>query len=225
MNLYIKLGLGAVLGLLIGIGGTLFTVKTTIENQPEPAFHEHADFAMYLNGERVDFSLDEFMSVTPCKVVQAPFGVAIAQAHGATQDSLKDDVHLHDNIGNVVHVHAEGIDWADFFTSIGMSFTGTTFQDHLGNITTNDEENAFRFFVNGEEVDMIDELEIRNNDKVLISYGPRDRVYEDFAFELASISNDACYYSEECLHRGDAPYESCGVTIQPSWLETFLRLK
>lgn len=224
---YLTLVAAFLIGGLVSGWGMLHSVKTTIENKPEPAFHEHADFAMYLLGERFDFSKDEFMSVTPCKIVQEPslFGIPAALAHGSTRESLKDDVHLHDNIGGVVHSHKEGIDWSDFFVSIGMEFTDTTFTDHEGAITKNTDENTFRFFLNGQEVLTISDVEIRDNDKVLISYGPKDRVEKDFARELASISNDACYYSETCLHRGDAPYESCGNTApEKSFIESYLNL-
>ena len=212
---------GAILGSLL----MLNQVKRTIDNQPIPAFHEHADFAMYLNGDLVDFTKDEFMSVTPCKVVQTRFGIPIAQAHGKNRESLKDDVHLHDNIGGVVHSHLEGIDWSDFFVSIGMSFDDKSFADDQGNVFVNNETHEFRFFVNGVEVEMIAEREIRDNDKVLISYGLIGRSVDDFATELVSITNDACFYSETCLHRGGAPYESCGQgEPDKNFIERYLNL-
>lgn len=212
-------------GVLFGSMFMLNQAKRTIENQPQPAFHEHADFAMYLNGDLFDFSKDEFMSVTPCKVAQTQFGISVAHAHGGDRDTVKEFVHLHDNIGGVVHAHKEGIDWSDFFVSLGMSFDDKSFSDDQGNTYINNGTSEFRFFVNGVEVETIAQREIRDNDKVLISYGRINRDETDFAFELASITNDACFYSETCLHRGGAPYESCGGgEPEQNFIERYLDL-
>lgn len=205
-----KIVLGLLIGAVIGIGGLSLYLKTEISNIPEPGFHEHADFAVYLNGEKFDFSLDQYQSVTPCKVVDSglPF-IDIAFAHEGAED--EGSIDLHDNIGTTVHMHEEGVTWHDFFESIQMEFEDNLFVDDQGNRYEEDEEHSFRLFVNNEEVETLEDREIRDLDKVLITYGLIDRSDEELALELVSITDDACYYSETCSYRGIPPYESCGV--------------
>ncbi len=195
---------------LIGItfGGLLALkhVKSAISAQPEPSFHEHADFALFLNGEKFDFTKGEYMSTKPC-VAQAHTWLPIAYAHGG---DLEDSVHLHDGIGGVVHMHRENVSWHDFFESLKMEFEDTIFIDDEGNQYRVDEKNEFRFLKNGEEIESLEDTEIRDLDRILISYGPKNRELSELYAEYGQISNNACYYSESCLHRGSAPLESCG---------------
>ena len=205
-----KTAIGLVLGLIIGAAGLALYLKNEISIIPEPAFHEHADIAVYLNGEKFDFSLDQYKSVTPCKVVDSglPF-IDVALAHGGLEAG--DAIDLHDNIGTTVHLHEAGIAWHDFFESIQMEFADNFFVDDQGNRYEEDEERSFRLFVNNEEVETLADREIRDLDRVLISYGLIDRSDEEIALELTSITDDACYYSETCSHRGLPAYEACGV--------------
>ena len=193
-------------GLVLGGLFTLQKVKNAITNQPEPYFHEHADFALFLNGEKFDFTKGEYMSTKPC-IAKASSWVPVAYAHGS---DLDDAVHLHDGIGGVVHMHRENVSWHDFFESLKMDFEDTIFIDDEGNQYREDDNNEFRFIKNGEEVETLQDVEIRDLDRVLISYGPKDRAYSELLVEYGQITNDACYYSDACLHRGSAPLESCG---------------
>lgn len=197
-----------VLGAAVGASATFTYARNTIANRPQPAFHEHADFALFLSGKRFDFSRDEFMSNKPC-VLQTRFGwIRAASAHGF---NLDESVHLHDNNGSIVHVHREGITWHDFFESLRLGFENDFFADREGNQYKNDESNAFVFLVNGTNVDDLADREIREGDQVLISYGRRDRDAAEIAAEDGQVSNDACFLSGTCKHRGFAPAESCGA--------------
>lgn len=73
---------------------------------PATAPHHHANFAVFINGQQVDFSSPRLMSIQPCTDDQH-----------ISSDPL-DNVHLHDQVGNVVHVHAERITWNHLFESI-----------------------------------------------------------------------------------------------------------
>ncbi len=76
-----------------------------ISTVPENPVHLHANFAVVLNDVPVDFSKPSYMTIQPC-------GDTV---HGA---SKKDLVHLHDQVGNVVHVHGAGVTWQDLFDSV-----------------------------------------------------------------------------------------------------------
>jgi len=197
----------ALVFLVVGVSSTLLTVRSNVENIAEPAFHEHADFALFLNGERFDFSLDEFMSITPC-TAKANFLIPVAQAHGLELDEAID---LHDRDGNTVHVHQPGVAWHDFFESLKMGFENNLFVDAEGVQYKSDDAHEFRFIVNGERVDTLADREIRNLDQVLISYGSKDEDPDILQIQYAQVTNNACLFSGACSHRGVAPVESCGA--------------
>lgn len=71
--------------------------------------HYHAGFIVYKDGERVDFSESKYMSVKPCEIVpDEPSPLEIQMDKG----------HLHENVGDVVHVHTEGAKWGDLFANL-----------------------------------------------------------------------------------------------------------
>lgn len=70
--------------------------------------HFHAGFVVWENGKALDFSDDKYMHVAPCAI------------GGGEHDfsDVKERVHLHNNIGNVAHVHDEGVTWRNLFESL-----------------------------------------------------------------------------------------------------------
>lgn len=69
---------------------------------PDPN-HTHADFAVFVDGTRFDFSQDKYMS---------------------TEEHPKHPhLHMHDGNGNVMHRHKPGLTIADFFQSIKVTMT------------------------------------------------------------------------------------------------------
>jgi|GEM_PF-3569173 len=80
---------------------------------PPKGIHFHSNFDVYIDGQKLDLSGDEFMTEPA-----ACYGVP-----GGSEENLGDFVHLHYNVGDVVHVHAEGITWRIFLETLGFSFT------------------------------------------------------------------------------------------------------
>lgn len=74
------------------------------EQNPDPN-HTHADFAVWVEGEKVDFSREEFMS-----------------GYEDDHNHLHDYLHLHDHIGHVVHRHKPGETLQSFFDSLSYVF-------------------------------------------------------------------------------------------------------
>lgn len=195
--------------LLIGAAAALLFVKAKVAAIPEPAFHEHADFALFLDGVRFDFARPEFMSNKPCVITDASWFVPAALAHG---NDLEDAVHLHDGDGSVIHVHRENVTMHDFFESLNMVFEDGSFTDNEGGVYKDNDLRSFRYFVNGEEVESIQDYVIRNQDQILITYGLQNRDQAGILAEIGQISNRACLFSGTCSHRGLAPIESCGAS-------------
>lgn len=73
--------------------------------------HYHAGFVFFDNGKKVDFSDIKYMTINPCKL-------KTSEAR-APQDLQNEKAHLHDKVGDVVHVEAEGAKWEDLFSNIG----------------------------------------------------------------------------------------------------------
>jgi len=82
---------------------------------PSPAakIHYHAGFLVYVDGVLADFSNIDYMNVDYCSnphKTETQAEIQIGKAH------------LHDNVGDVVHVHRPGAVWGDLFTNIRYTF-------------------------------------------------------------------------------------------------------
>lgn len=127
--------------------------------------HFHANFAVFLNGERIDFSLDTYsQDLAGCKIGEKMYAV--------------DRVHLHENNPDTIHVHHDGVTWGDFFANNNMLFNNRTFILDDGSIYSNNEKDTLRFILNGEEVQNPFNNLINSEDQLLISY------WEESADEL-----------------------------------------
>ncbi|MBI4137029.1 hypothetical protein HY469_03110 [Candidatus Roizmanbacteria bacterium] len=69
--------------------------------------HYHAGFIVYEQDTPVDFTDLKYMHVEPC---------GVEEEH--EEDEQEEKAHLHDGIGNVVHVHRNDAYWRDLFTNI-----------------------------------------------------------------------------------------------------------
>lgn len=193
-------------GLVLGFGILYVGVQSEVGTS-EGDFHEHADFAVVVDGVKLDFSGAKYMHAEPCAVE----GLKIfpeALAHGSSLE-LSDKVHMHNFNGNVVHVHEEGITWHDFFDSLGLDIADRITQEGkmLGS-----EGGQVTFVLNGEQKDStVLDLEIRDGNALLVSYGKLDGVDTRLALESGQfLTHDACISSGTCPSRGAAPVESCG---------------
>ena len=160
--------------------------------------HEHANFAVYLNGKKLDFSLAKYQS-----------DEVDVNDPNHDHDSHEHDpyTHLHDGVGNVIHKHKAGVTMGYFLGTLGMELTNTCFTDDNGTAYCNGDGNSLKFFLNGNRVQSLADYELTDLDQILISYGPLvDSALEQ---QLASITDDACVYSELCPERGEAPTENC----------------
>ena len=200
-------------GIILGVLGTALAIRQGLFDPPPSEFHEHAEFALFLNGERFDFSKDEFMTVEPCEIGETGW-IPSARAH-VGEEGLKSGVDLHNNVGHIIHLHREGITVRNFFNSLDMQFEDGWFVDRNGKETKDDAKNSFRAFRNGREVKDAPNLEMRDLDQLLVTYGPRNRNQTSIDAEMASLTNTACIYSNKCPHRGTAPAEDCGEANEP----------
>ncbi len=177
---------------IMAIGFTLlfifFTRLSTEAAQtavnPDPS-HTHADFAIVVDGKKINLSDPRYMS-TEEKILHPAF-------------------HLHDGNGDVIHRHKPGIGLADFLGSIGitpnrrcLTLDGVPVCDGNGK--------AWRMVVNGGERDFDLSYVFQDLDKILLSYGPANSLPEG---DWIQVTDEACLYSRTCPSRGLPPTENC----------------
>lgn len=204
------LGVAAVaLGLMVALGvngdtKVVHDFRTCQIGTPgcenRPAVHEHADFALFINGKQFDFGQPQFIS------------------HEG--DPRSEEVHIHDPRHTVLHLHRASTSWYVFFQTLGFTLTdkslpGTT-NDKVclkmpdGTNYCNDATNTWKFFMNGVQVDGLTVQYIHDLERALFSYGP-ETADEVRAQQVPKVTDQACIPSEICTARIDPnePVENC----------------
>lgn len=153
-------------------------------------FHIHADFAAYINGQKLDLTAKKYMS--------------------AKNQVLAENVHLHDGKDNVIHFHAPGITLPVFFQSLGFTLTNDCFTTDQDKKYCTDDSHVLRLYVNRQPVQDLAHYVPKDADQLLLYYGAPDS--PDITKELDSVTDEACIYTGSCPERGIAPPESCGLT-------------
>ncbi len=129
----------------------------------------------------------------------------------ATQE-LSDYVHLHDNDGDVEHIHLEGVTFSEFLNTLGLTFTDECLT-YDGKKYCEDTANVLRLYVNDEKFEGdITSYTPKDEDRILVFYG--DATSTNFTALLETVNDDACYFSGTCPERGIAPPENCGLTCE-----------
>lgn len=74
--------------------------------------HYHAGFIVFQNNKKLNFSDSKYMFIEPCALNQkSSDSTAVIQIKKA---------HLHDNVGDLVHIEHVGAKWQDLFININF---------------------------------------------------------------------------------------------------------
>lgn len=192
MKLFL-LGLLAVVSLLATAAVVFGNAAKRIPAVPH---YHHADFAVFIDGQRLDFSQPQYTDPETCAT-----GIFL----------LNDEQTYLQEGGLVIHAHQVGATYEDFFASVGISFDGRTFTDGMGNVYEEDAEKEFRVFLNEKEVDSVHDLLIEDLDGLLISYALRGRSESELLAELEQVPDLACFYSALCPYETPAKNDLCGA--------------
>jgi len=192
------------IGILVG-GGAMYTWQLNQHNHSyhehhdehpiadpyDSEYHVHADFHIVVRDTLVDLSDNVFQTTS--------------------QQSLHPDAHLHDNNGDVKHIHAEDITFADFLESLSITLTDSCLT--LDNEYCSGETEEVLLYVNNElYTEPITTYVPVDDDRILVYYGAATNPMIDTYLE--NVPDDSCYYSGTCPERGVAPDESCGLTCE-----------
>jgi hypothetical protein len=174
-----KLDRRIMVAVLIGfMAGVIWLVAARFVSYQSDAIHYHANFALYINGQK-----DEFKSFTFFEEVQSC---------GSDEENPRNRVHMHNQEGHVAHVHEAGMTWGYFFANLGYTLGDTLINTDDG--TFLDGQNGeLTFILNGKPVDHIANEIIRSEDTLLINYGKDSTATLNQRYE--SIPKDAAKFN------------------------------
>lgn len=188
----------AIAAVVIG-ASIVFGMFRSYQN-PDPN-HTHADFAVWVNGQKLDFSGDQFMSE------------AYVEGQPVRVDPMRKYLHLHDGIGHVVHRHKPGLTLNDFFLSLGFTNACTLESvpeshrsEHVCLVFPDGQTHLLHVYINGQLSKAGLEYVFEDGDKILLSDSEEAAEIET---QIDALTDDACLYSRTCPWRGDPPAENC----------------
>ena len=148
----IAIGVLSIIAVIVGYAGWMFINMTeTAPGGPENAGalgseHSHAGILVKIFGDSFDFS-------APAYQIKSSW------------------IHFEGRDGSTVHKHATGVTLGYLFDTLTLGLDDQFFVFQDGRSFCTDEEYKLRFFVNGEELPDIRDLEIVEDDKILITFG------------------------------------------------------
>jgi hypothetical protein len=110
MTTRIKLGLA-----ILAAGAALLANIYYRKPDYHSSIHYHAGFVVYVDGVQQDLAETRYMNYSACSEHDYEKSAAEEQVEKA---------HLHDMVGDVVHVHRTGAVWRDLLTNIKLSLPG-----------------------------------------------------------------------------------------------------
>ncbi len=159
-----------VAGLLLG---ALIVIAIRFATYSVHQTHYHANFAVYINGQRQEFKGPQYYQE-----------VAACVVHGTIQPAQR--AHMHDNTNSVIHVHDDGVTWQQFFNNIGWTLGPNFIQDDQSNTYTEDDTNKLNVMLNGQNLTDLTNIAnqtIKDEDRMLISFGNIDTTTLQQEFE------------------------------------------
>lgn len=114
-------------GTVLIITAISFALSQTVF-KPKPV-HYHAAFQIYNDEKLQDLSGFKYMHQMPCTVNGKP-------VEGHKEDEQMEKAHLHDQIGDVVHVHRNGAKWKDLFINIKYPLKKESITAYINGVKT-----------------------------------------------------------------------------------------
>lgn len=134
--------------------------------------HYHAGFVVFQNDKKINFSDFKYMRVKPCTEDK--------DHEDSDEDIQTEKAHLHDLVGDVVHVEQENAYWRDLFTNIDYKL----------------DYPSATAYINGSKIKNFENLKIQPYDSLVILIGSnktnhlKDAVKKEYIEEKAEKSVD-----------------------------------
>jgi hypothetical protein len=164
----IAIGVLSIIVLIVGYAGWMFINMTeTAPGGPENAGalgseHSHAGIMVNIFGDSFDFS-------APAYQIKSSW------------------IHFEGRDGTTVHKHATGVTLGYLFETLSLGLDDQCFVFQDGRSFCSNEDYKLNFFVNGEQLPDIRELEIIEDDRILITYGAETP--EEIQSQLQELEN------------------------------------
>lgn len=162
--------------------GAFWVVAIRFVTVQKKEVHYHANFAVFVNGERLTF--DNFV-----------FYEEVQSCGGDEVNKPKIRVHMHDQKNYLLHVHDNGATWGHFFANLGMTAGDTLFKTDKETFVEGMKEVQIRYQLNNEEVQTIANRAISSEDTLLVSIG--SSTDEDMKNQYQQINRDAAEYNNK----------------------------
>jgi hypothetical protein len=146
--------------------------------------HYHANWAVFVDGERLDLSGDRFME---------EIGACTASYEGILPEQR---VHMHEHNQDVVHVHHDGATWGALMANLDMALGEDFLRTADGEWYRAGPDTSLVFVLNGLPVPAVHNRVIGSGDRLLISVtsGSTAEVVDR---EYPRVAADAAEYNEE----------------------------
>jgi len=98
--------------IIVSLVGIVFLYQKSHSQHDESHVHYHAGFVVYIDGVKQDYSASQHMHVDMCSIDRKQQSNTMQKA---------DRAHLHNNIGDVAHIHATAVTWRELFENAHIS--------------------------------------------------------------------------------------------------------
>lgn len=167
-----------IFGALVILGVRFVTYK------PAEGVHYHANFALYINGQREQFKGPQYYEES-----------AMCSANAAEAMTPAQRVHMHDKINNVVHVEDHAVTWGEFFANLGWTVGPDFIEGNDGTMYAANGTNKLNLILNGKNYTGLGGLTntvIKDEDRLLVSYGGESDT--SLQLEYRAIPSSAHHY-------------------------------
>ena len=162
-----------ILFLLLSVG---LILSSKNKKAPVEEIHYHAGFLVYIDGKLQDFSGSKYMHIEPCSDKK--------ESEKEIDANIQlEKAHLHDGVGDVVHVHRAKTVWGDLFQNIGFTFP---------------DRSILKAFSGGSELNNFLKTPIKPYDSIIIASGDTNNI------------NLSQYVTYDRIKEVEAKSESCG---------------
>jgi hypothetical protein len=158
-----------VLGLVLGTVG--YAAIRFVALPPLEMVHYHANWALWIDGARVDLTGDQYME----DVAACASDPANIQAHGR--------VHMHEGNHDIAHVHHGGATWGHLLQNLGWGMGLDWLYSDAGVLYRDGDGGRLTYVLNGLVVPPVYDRVIQRGDRLLISFGsesPEDLLQNRF---------------------------------------------
>lgn len=140
-----------VLVVTLGVTG-FFVLQGKTQLFVPKKIHTHAGFVIFENNKKLNFSDMSHMKMEPCTNDNSH------EEKSSPEDIQIEKAHLHDNVGDVIHMEREGATWGDFFANshINLDYSKTT------------------GYINGQKIENFQDKKINPYDSLVVFIGNND---------------------------------------------------